>query len=207
LFLDLDGPLLDVSARYYRAYRQIIARRGGRPIFPIRYWRLKRKKMPIADLLALSAIALSQAEFRRQWLGLIERKELLCADRIWPGAKAILAALGKRYCLVLVSLRHSRSNLIWQLKRLGLGGYFFRVLSAAPEVNSWRVKCRLIKGTVGAGAGSYLIGDSEVDVLAGKALGLPVVAVHCGVRDKAFLAKLRPEYLASSLRQAAKILP
>jgi len=47
LFLDLDGPLLDVRARYHAVYTQIARELGVAPLPLDAYWQAKRQRAPL----------------------------------------------------------------------------------------------------------------------------------------------------------------
>lgn len=55
---------------------------------------------------------------------------------------------------------------------------------------------------LGAGAlpaAFAMVGDTEADVLAAQAVGIPVVALTCGIRSEAYLQGLAPDHLESNL--------
>lgn len=207
LFLDLDGPLLDVSERYYRVYREIIEGLGGSSLRREDYWRHKRAKTALGEMLRLSGVSRREAGcFRKQWLQHVEEKRFLLYDRVWPGASKILAKLSRSYELILITLRRSPANLGWQLKRLGLGGYFSGLLCRKDNKGNWQVKYRLLKGAGLRGGRIFLIGDTEVDVVAGKKSGYKTIALLCGVRKRDVLSRYKPDYIFTSLREASKVL-
>ncbi len=71
----------------------------------------------------------------------------------------------------------------------------------------WRVKYRLINDFLnGTDIGSsYLIGDTETDILAGKELGYVTIAVQNGIRDRNSLEKVNPDYMIDSLANISRI--
>lgn len=146
-----------------------------------------------------SSISGKDGIFKEKWLSLIENKKYLKIDEIFPSIKETLYSLTKNYRLVLVSLRRARENLIWQLN------YFSRILCNYANNGNWRVKYILIKKD-SPPLGSFIIGDTEIDILAGKKLKMKTVALARGVRNKDFLNKLKPDYLLNNLRGVNKIL-
>jgi phosphoglycolate phosphatase len=205
IFLDLDGPILDVSKRHYLVYKDIVDRLGGRPLNKRTYWALKRSKVGLSLILKLSGIK-SQVRFKSQWLKLIEARPYLVYDRVWPPVKKLLAGLRERHKLVLVTLRSSPANLNWQLTRLGLKKYFPIVLRRGDNQSDWRTKYRLIKESGKVSLPAWIIGDTEIDILAGQKLKMHTVAVTSGIRNELFLRKLRPDYMFSSLKEITKII-
>ncbi|MFH0935743.1 MAG: HAD hydrolase-like protein [Candidatus Omnitrophota bacterium] len=207
LLLDLDGPILDVSERYYRVYKKIIEEIGGRPLDKKTYWRCKRKKIDLSKMLCLSAIKKDKALlFRREWLNRIERKSFLTYDRIWPYTRDTLKKLSIKHKLILITLRRSPANLNWQLRRLKLKGYFDSILCQGNNKGDWRVKYDLARRAGLHCACSFLIGDTEIDILSGKKSGAKTIALLSGVRCRDILRRYKPDYILNSLRETNRVL-
>ena len=57
------------------------------------------------------------------------------------------------------------------------------------------------------GAGSaWMIGDTEADVLAGQSLGVPTIALTCGIRSRSYLQQLEPTRIHTDLLSATRYL-
>jgi len=205
IFIDLDGPILDVSERHYQVYKQIIFQLGGFPLEKRMYWRLKREKRQ-HRILQLSKITDKKEKFVKMWLNLIEKRSYLECDRVFPNIKNTLNALKKQYNLILVTLRNHPKNLFWQLKILSLKPYFKDILCQKENKGNWLSKYRLIKGYDFFDPSSYLIGDTEIDILAGKKLKIKTIAVLSGIRDKNILLSYQPDYIIDSLKEIWKVL-
>ena len=54
--------------------------------------------------------------------------------------------------------------------------------------------------------GSWMIGDTEADVGAGKIVGLQTVAVLTGIRDAEHLRRAKPDYLLDDIRGLAELV-
>lgn len=48
------------------------------------------------------------------------------------------------------------------------------------------------------------VGDTEADVLAAKILDIPSVALTCGLRNRVFLHKQKPDFIYKNLEQFDK---
>ncbi len=207
LLLDLDGPLLDVSERYYRVYKKIIEKIGGRPLNKKTYWGRKRKKSGLAEILEASAVSKNKCSFfRKEWLAYIEKRPYLCYDRVWPHTRGMLDKLRRRHRIILITMRRSPLNLNWQLRRLNLDGYFDSVLCRGNNQGGWRVKYDLVRTSGLRYPGSFLIGDTEIDILAGKKLGVKTIALLCGIRNKDILKDYKPEHIFNSLKELTRVL-
>ena len=188
VFFDFDGTLVDVRERHYRTYRSALAPLGGRPLDPAAYWRLKRRGVPVAEVLAASAVAPERREaFLARFLAEIESPECLALDRLLPGAAAALAGLaGRGHRLVLLSLRQDPAAFAGQVARLGIAGRFARVDAGRTSADDRVAKRRLIEAA-GSGGPAAVGGDTEADMGAARALGLPAVGVTTGLRNRRVL--------------------
>lgn len=208
LFLDLDGPLLDVSPRYVALHQALCAQRGWRALEGEQYWALKRARQPERRILAL--VTQEDVEpYLEQWRACIEDDAWLAHDVLQPGVLGLLDALrgGGRWRLVLATLRARREGLERQLERLGLARRLDAVLQAPHTPGDEQAKARLLAQVPTPWLeGGAIVGDTEVDVLAGRAHGLRTYAVSCGIRDAEHLRGAEPEHLVPDLAAALRTL-
>ncbi len=202
VFLDLDGPVLDVADRYHRLHADLVSRRGGRPVDAETYWQAKRDRVPEAEILGWTRLPPDAAAAVLRMRGQrIESPRYLCLDRPWPWTAAALAALAELAPLVLVTLRRPRGRLDRQLAALNLDRHFSRSV-AGPGDGTREAKAALLRSAgVPVPAGSAFVGDTEVDVAAGRSLGLLTIALRCGIRGDAAIASCDPDQLLDDLRQ------
>jgi phosphoglycolate phosphatase len=144
----------------------------------------------------------ARAEYSRRWLAEIELPAYTRFDRLVPGARESLLRLASRFELVLVTLRRDGQELRRQLRRLGIAPLFSRLLVRGDHGELELTKAELLRLTVGPDErGSVVVGDSEEDVRAARALGGTFVAVLTGMRDRAFLAALGADLIIESVAQ------
>jgi phosphoglycolate phosphatase len=200
-FLDLDGPILDVSLRHYRVYADGVTRLGGAVVDRETYWSAKRNKTPDREILAQNGLREAADAYHAIKMELIESPSYLAHDRLQLGAADTLRRIAKRFRLVLVTLRHSELALSAQLDALGIRAGFSNVLSAPGDAgNRWETKRDLVaRAGLVAGEGDFFAGDTETDILAGRALGITTVAVCNGIRDERYLRPLAPDWIIPSL--------
>jgi phosphoglycolate phosphatase len=207
IFLDLDGPLLDVSERYHRLHCNLVSRHGGRPLDRETYWQAKRERVPEPEILAsmgLSRQAVAEIDAVRG--SLIESSEYLAFDRPWPWTIPTLQALAGVSRLVLVTLRRHPDRLLRQLDDLDLHTYFGRIV-AGPGDGTVEAKARLVRDEgIPVPPGSIMVGDTEIDIAGGKALNLRTIAVRSGIRSDAHLECWSPDLLVDDLRQVLEHL-
>jgi phosphoglycolate phosphatase-like HAD superfamily hydrolase len=201
VFLDLDGPVLDTSERNFQVHRQLLAELGGQMTMEREaFWNLKRAGQSSAELLKLtSKSAVDPDNFKQRWLAEIEAPKWLEFDTVQPGALPAIQWLADRFTLVLVTLRQQRLHLLHQLEQLKLKKLFPVILSGSPLGNpGWETKRALIERS-GIPPNGIIVGDTEVDIRAGKLLKLGTIALTCGIRDEIQLRKESPDAIAESL--------
>jgi carbamoyl-phosphate synthase large subunit len=208
LFLDLDGPLLDVSARHHRVYADILTGAGQEPLNAADYWAAKRAGKGHQELLdGCSPPGFFSDVFEPQWLARIESPEFLALDRVWPAAREVLPRLQREHELFLVTVRSQPEQLARQLSDLGLTPWFSAVLCRPARVNAAQAKIDVIRehfdGTVPTG---IIVGDTEADLACGQALGLTRVGVLNGIRDRRRLEAAGGDYLIASIADLPALL-
>jgi phosphoglycolate phosphatase-like HAD superfamily hydrolase len=203
IFLDLDGPVLDVSRRYHQVHRGLVLRHGGRPLDREEYWDAKRNRVPEAGILARCGVS-PEAETER--LAEIEAPAHLALDRPWPWTGAALEELARWGSLALVTLRRHPDRLADQLAALDLTRSFERIVAGRGDGTSEAKAVLLRESGIDWGPGSVLVGDTEVDIASGKALGLRTVALSCGIRAPHLLERWSPDALLSDLRDVPSML-
>lgn len=196
---DLDGTLVDPSTRHHTVYAELAGSFGGQPLDKPAYWRLKRAGTGWPEILVESGLPADRTPlFLDRFRHEIERRKWLALDTIFPGADDVLQSLQRRHGLYLATLRRSPAALRWQLGALGLNGRFRAVATAPAQGNASDQKASLVRHAIGQQHG-VMVGDTEVDVLAARALGLAAVAVSSGIREEEYLAQLDPDFLLVDL--------
>jgi phosphoglycolate phosphatase len=202
IFLDLDGPVLDVSYRYHRVHRDVVEELGGTPLTRAAYWEAKRDRIPETEILARTGLAPeAAAQAAAERLRRIEDPRYLSLDRPWPWVAEILDELARLGRLALVTLRNHPDRLEEQLGALGLTRRFERVIAARGDGTPMAKAALLRRSGISWAPGSVLVGDTEVDVASGRALELRTAALGCGIRSPALLEPWSPDALLGDLRQ------
>jgi phosphoglycolate phosphatase len=202
LFLDLDGPVLDVSQRYHRVHHDVVEELGGWPLPRNVYWEAKRDRVPEMEILTrtgLSPEAAARAAAER--LCRIEEPQYLVLDRPWPWVAEALDELEGMGRLALVTLRKHLDRLDKQVRALGLPLFFEHVIAGRGDGTPKAKAALLRESGISWAPGSVLVGDTEVDVASGRELGLRTVALGCGIRTPALLEPWAPDALLDDLRQ------
>lgn len=183
LFWDLDGPLLDVRARYHGVYALIAAELGIPPLGPVEYWSAKRRRSPLEQLFpGIEDEARLRSYYLERWLARIEAPEWLSRDVLVLGALECLDRLAASHRLYLVTLRRDPAALAEQLEQLRLRPYFAGVFSGWAPDEAARLKAGWID-QVASGPASWIIGDTEVDMEAARLSNIGAVGVSFGIRE------------------------
>lgn len=226
LFCDFDGPLVDVSDRYYGTYqtalhhtRQIY--RQQHQDIPLQllskheFWQMKRQRVSDIEIAIRSGLQEEQITFFLDYVQqIVNTNELLHLDTMQGGVNwslALLHSYGVKLVLVTLREKHQVRKILDQygLKRLFTGIYGSDDLQTA-YLNNVDVKTALLQEAIAAeGELSdqwLMVGDTEADIIAAQRLKIPAIAVTCGIRDEKYLQTYRPDYACTDLLSVAHFL-
>ncbi|MBE9079298.1 HAD family hydrolase [Romeria aff. gracilis LEGE 07310] len=225
VFCDFDGPIVDVSERYYRTYQtglRAVQTKGSGPPLRVQalpkeqFWRMKRSRVEDGEIAVRSGLPESIVEtFLQQVTRMVNHAHLLQWDRPQPTARASLALLKRHQVrLVLVTLRHPRQVEDF-LSAHGLAAYVSEVYGVsdimAAHANRVAQKVDLLKHAISqqsefSTAAAWMIGDTEADIIAGQQAGLSTAALTCGTRSRSHLQTLHPTALHETLLAAVQAI-
>lgn len=202
VYFDFDGPVVRNRRKFGAVHAAAVERQQQQPMPASLYWRLKRYRVPEAEICALVSRRLDPKPylaFRANW---IEHPRFVALDRLVPGFVETASALrAAGHSVRLATLRKRADVLEEQLAMLGVRDLFDAVLCEQDNDGLWRTKAQMIGADAGFLAGdSMLVGDTEGDVLAARSLGMAVVAVSDGIRAAAMLRLFSPDLLIRSSR-------
>ena len=141
-------------------------------------------------------------EIRRVYYGLDRRM-----IRVFPGMMTILKNINYRRA-ILTSKK--RKTAIRDLRYLGIHE-LFDIIVGADDVNKNKPDGEGIKKVMNELKFSdlnriYMIGDTEVDILAAKNSGIKSIAVTWGFRNEEMLRRYKPDYIAKKPEDIIEIL-
>jgi phosphoglycolate phosphatase len=220
LFCDFDGPIVDVSERYYHTYQLGLAEiEAASPELTLhrlskaQFWQMKQERTPDVEIAMRSGLQGDQIEgFLSRVKQIVNQPELLAQDQIQPGVKWALSLLHERGVrLVLVTLR--QQNQATQILRdHGLESLFSGIWGThddtAAYLNQAEHKAYLLELAMQQQdyGSAWMVGDTEADVLAGQSLGIPTIALTCGIRSRSYLQRLEPTRIHTDLLSATRYL-
>jgi len=220
LFCDFDGPIVDVSERYYHTYQLGLAEIEAE--FPhltlhrlskAQFWQMKQERTPDIEIAMRSGLRGEQIEqFLNRVKQIVNQPNLLAQDQIQPGVKWALSLLhGRGMRLVLVTLRQ-QMQATQILRDQGLEHLFSGIWGSqddtAAYLNQAEHKAALLKLAMQqySDGFAWMVGDTEADVLAGQQLGIPTIALTCGIRSRSYLQRLEPTRIHTDLLSATRYL-
>lgn len=208
IFLDFDGLLVDNSLRLYTLYGDLLHEFGRQPLPMESYWTLKRECISEKDILQKSGLedpALTELYFKKRF-ELIESKHYLQLNAIVNGCFEFLEFLRKHGEIILITTRHNRVNLLWEIDEKKLSPYFSRVLCGFDmSIPPAEVKIKMVeKEGFLNGSKGMIIGDTEAEILCGQRVGLFTLAVLTGIRNKDYLMAMNPNMIFDDVHQIAE---
>lgn len=217
LFMDLDGTILDVRARHYATYLEVLSMPDmrGQPIPEKEYWGLRREQKPFDEMLRMSRLFPPKFKtFMERFDARIETPEMLILDTVRTGTETALGKLYTKTPIILVTQRKDAENLKSQLASLKIDKYFAETLSGAPEKlrradkdARWKHKAELVRRRYKIlPTEAVYVGDTETDVRAAKSLGFEVYLLEGGHRTKELQMKADPDRISPDLPGALKYL-
>lgn len=198
IFFDLDGTLLDVSKKYHLAHTLAAKKNKLKPLSFKRYWTLKRRKISEDRIIKLDPLLKTFKLYEDERIKLLENQTILKNDQLFAGIKDLLEKLKKNSTLYLITLRKNRRSLKDELSRLGIRAYFKTILSASPSNHPVQTKISLLK-KVKFSKEDIMVGDTEVDIITAKKMGIRSVAVMSGIRTRNSLNQFRPDFLIENV--------
>lgn len=225
VFCDFDGPIVDVSRRYYSTYQQglkaieAIAHSQGdslnlKVLSQTEFWQMKRDRIADEEIARQSGISTAYIpRFLQEVKQIVNQPNLLDQDTLQPGVKWALSLLYERGAtLVLVTLRH-QSQVKQILDKTGLAKYFTDIYGTrdrhAAYKNYAQLKTQLLAQAVEKygqpyGTPCWMVGDTEADILAGQSLNIPTIGLTCGIRSSRYLQQFQPDQIKSDLLSAVQ---
>ena len=202
IFFDLDGPILDVSEKYYRLYKDIVSEMGGVPVSKTRYWENKRNKTPETVTLNESRLPEELMPlYSEKRKALIETRRYWELDVVWPELFAYMNHSPLRGLIILVTLRFNRQALENELSFLGIRSWFASVLSSGGDQSQRpraEIKIGMIREHFQRQVKGWFIGDTETDLRTGQNLGLNCAGVSFGIRTHKILSLESPNCIISN---------
>ncbi|MGB7873908.1 MAG: HAD family hydrolase [Anaerolineales bacterium] len=125
-----------------------------------------------------------------------------------PGVKEMLARLNGRYPMAVVSARDDKSTREF-LKQFELTGYFQEIVTAITAEHTKPYPDPILYAAEKMGVAAeecLMIGDTTVDIRAGKAAGAQTVGVLCGFGERTELERRETDLILDTTAEIADVL-
>ena len=229
LFCDFDGPIADVSDRYYNTYQTALAATQAayaaqgihlpvRRLTKAQFWRMKQNRVPDTTIADWSGLSDEETVyFLKQVEALVNQPTLLHQDKLQPGAQTALVALNALGVKIAIVTLRQVSQVKDFLEHHDLATTIHQIYGVDDTVAAYsnRVEHKVVRlreaiadqNRMGqSAAASWMIGDTEADICAGQAAGLSTIALTCGIRSAAYLKGFNPTHMHRDLYAAAEFL-
>ncbi len=220
LITDFDGPISDVSERYYQVYLLCLEknRRWDQQVQVLdkeKFWQLKRSRTPEKQIGIISGLDETQAEdFALLRKRTVHTQPYFEHDQIAPGAvEALLKVQQTGIDLAVMTMRRVR-ELEYALQNFKLYQFFpenRRYCLSNDYVKTRDIEdkpllmARALKELPPA-EDTWMVGDTEADIAAAKKHGVKSIAVECGIRDRASLETYHPDIFVANLTEAVNFV-
>ncbi len=208
IILDLDGTLVDSRQAYLEAARIAFSAVGQQTVsikMVIEIPRRFEQGIPLDDLLP----GVDVKKFRRIYLKSFYQAVAVMAKPL-PDIANSLKKLSEKAKLALTTRRKVPNKVvIEQLKEFGLERYFQAVVTACDKFSPKPSPDALIECSRKLGVKTSecaVVGDSIVDLEAGRRAGAKTVAVLSGIFSCYELKKEKPDLILASVRELPDFL-
>lgn len=220
LITDFDGPIMDVSERYYQVYQYCLQQiqHPNQPVQPMskaEFWECKRSRVPEPKIGISSGLDEDQAQafaqLRRQT---VHTQPYLVYDQPVPGAIDTLERLQQAGVeLVVMTMRRVR-ELDDAFSRYDLGRFFssdrrYCLTNDYIKTGDTKDKPLLMERALlelPPASDVWMVGDTEADMIAAKTHQIKAIGVLSGIRNKTQLSLYQPDLILNNLSEAADFL-
>lgn len=213
LLLDLDGTLVDSTKAYKEAGKAGFAaigftRSDAETAFEVA--RRLEQGLSISD--AFKKLSLDHASLERFLSAYLNAyySTVLLKSKPFPNVKETLQVLSQHFPLALITLRYVlREQVIEELKRLRFKKYFKAVVTALNVKKPKPFPDALLIAAEKLGvpiSECVVVGDSIVDIQAGKSAGAKTVAVLSGLFSRKELEKEKPNLIIKDFKSLLEFL-
>ena len=220
LFTDFDGPIMDVSERYFQVYGFCLAqiKLAGQTVTPLsksEFWALKRAQVPEKDIAIKSGlIEIGQAaKFAQLRWSTVHTDPYFKYDGLIDGAIAALEkAQNAGIDLAVMTMRRVRELepvlLQYDLARFFPADRRFCLSNDYVKTGDTKDKPKLMEraiATLPHADLQWIAGDTEADIEAGKQFGVTTIGILSGIRNETQLRTQAPDAIELHLMDAVEL--
>jgi HAD superfamily hydrolase (TIGR01509 family) len=206
LLIDLDGTLVDAVEPCIEAAKEAASKLClGNIDFNVGLEIAKQLQLGLPSDEALTKFGVDKSidkefvkAFLNAWYTIVPVKSIAL-----PGVHTTLQKLSKHFQLALITRRNMpKETVVHELKRLGLASYF-RVMMTSQDVRNPKPSPQaFVEAAKHLGVSIHdcaIVGDSTVDIQAGKSAGARTIAVLTGLFSKEELEVENPDLIIENI--------
>ena len=220
IITDFDGPLMDVSDRYYCVYLDCL-QQTKLPAHQIKqlskaeFWQLKRARVPEVKIGLISGLDQEQAlKFAQRRRNIVHSLPYLIHDRVIFGVVETLEKLQKLDIDLVVMTMRREKELAAAFEKYNLARFFksdrrYCLPNNYNKKTDTEDKLALMEKALSElppAADIWMIGDTEADIVAAKTHGVKVIGVLSGIRDFERLEYYQPNFIVNNFSEAANLV-
>lgn len=217
IFTDFDGPIMDVSERYYQVYLYCLKKicqpeQIVKTLSKSEFWELKRSQVPEKDIANLSGFTdeKQQVAFAHLRRATVHTNPYFAYDRLLENAISALEKVQNAgYDLAVMTMRRRRELEPvldqYNLRRFFKSDRIFCLDDDYVKTVDTQDKPLLMKNAqanLPSVDQQWMIGDTEADIFAAKSHHIPAITVLSGIRNRTQLEKYQPQEILPNLTVA-----
>ena len=220
IITDFDGPIMDVSERYYCVYQDCLQQsklpaHNIEQLSKAEFWQLKRARVPEVKIGLISGLDEEQAiKFARRRRALVHSLPYLVYDRVIPGVEATLEKIQKLGIDLVVMTMRREKELAAAFAKHDLARFFksdrrYCLPNDYNKKTDTEDKLALMEKALTElpPAGDiWMIGDTEADLVAAKTHRVKVIGVLSGIRDRTQLEHYQPDFIVNNFSEAVELV-
>ncbi len=220
IITDFDGPIMDLSDRYYHVYQLCLAKvrepnQSIRVLTKAEFWAYKQAKISEQQVGIVSGLTAAQSEIFKQIRDRTAHQlQYLSLDRVVPGAITALEQIQSSGAALIVMTLRRTCELNVAFNQYNLDRFFppdFRYCLADDYQKQGDIKD---KSQLMAQAlselkpepNTWMIGDTETDIIAAQTHGIKVIGVLSGIRNLDRLEQYQPDKIVDNLAAAVELI-
>ncbi|HUJ83999.1 MAG TPA: HAD family hydrolase [Candidatus Acidoferrales bacterium] len=207
IMFDLDGTILDTRPAYIEAAKIACEATGQKLLVDsvaLEIPKRMEQRQTLATIVSGDPNAFLQA-YRKAFY-----KVSVFRTKPMPNVVATLDELASKAKLAVITMRFMPGEDVrLELKKFHLDGYFAHVVTALDTAKPKPSPEALIKAVAQMDVEMckcVIVGDSTVDVKAGKAAGSKTVAVLSGLYGREELAEVKPDFIINNVAELPEIV-
>ena len=220
IITDFDGPIMDLADRYYHVY-QLCLEQVKQPNQSIRlltkdeFWTYKRARVPEQQVGIESGLTVAQSEVFKQIRDRTAHQlQYLSLDRVVPGAIATLEQIQSSGVELIVMTLRRTCELNAAFNQHDLARFFppacrYCLADDYHKQGDINDKTKLMAQALAElkpEPNTWMIGDTETDIIAAQTHGIGVIGVLSGIRDLDRLEQYQPDRIVPNLAAAIEFI-